>query len=61
MRQPIVYTAKTIKQWDCDRESSNSWIPARPVGHNMYSFIYRFKLACLVLIGKYDILDWEEK
>ena len=61
MRQPIIYTANNIKQWDCDIESENGWIPTRPVGHNLFSILHRIKLSYLVLIGTYDILDWEDK
>jgi len=61
MRQPVIYTAETIKKWDVDTECSKGvWKPARPCGHNMFSIIHRFKLACLVLLGKYDVLNWEE-
>jgi len=61
MRQPIIYTANTIKHWDCDIESNDSWIPARPVGHNLFLIGYRLYVAYKVLIGTYDILDWEDK
>jgi len=60
-RQPIIYTANNIKQWDCDIESENGWIPARPIGHNLYPILYRFYVAWLVLVGEYDALNWEEK
>lgn len=61
MRQPAVYTAKVIKQWDCNIESEDGWIPARPVGHNLFPFMFRFYLAWLVLVGKFDAIDWEDK
>jgi len=61
MRQPIIYTAETIKNWDIDKNTvSGKWIPARPYGHNLFSLFYRFKLIFLVFIGKYDVLNWEE-
>ena len=62
MRQPDIYTASAIKLWDCARETATngSWIPARPVGHNGFSWRWRFKLAFMVLIGKYDALNWQD-
>jgi hypothetical protein len=60
MRQPDIYMADSIKNWDCDKELPNgAWVPARPYGHNAFSWRWRFKLAWFVLIGKYDALYWE--
>lgn len=60
MRQPNRYSALDIKQWDVSTKQKGIWIPARTVGHNMRGWAYRWKLAYLVLIGKYDALDWED-
>lgn len=62
MRDPETYCARIIKDWNVDRECKNGiWIPARPLGHNIYPLMSRFKTAWRVLIGKYDALNWEEE
>lgn len=64
-RQPIIYKVNTIMHWvnmkECRTTSLNGiiWNPARPLGHNLFSIVWRWKLAFLVLIGKYDALNWE--
>ena len=58
-RQPEKYTAYQIKRWDVDTEYKNGlWIPARPEGHNCWSWKHRWRLAWHVLIGKADALYW---
>lgn len=61
MRQPDVYTAAALKNW-CDKEAipGGPWIPARPMPHNAFSWKWRFKLAFMVLIGKYDAVNWQD-
>jgi len=60
MRQPDIYTASAIKNWDVEGQLWNgAYVPARPVGYNGFSWRWRFKLAWFVLIGKYDVLRWE--
>lgn len=60
MRQPDIYMADAIKHWDTDKELPNgAWVPARPVGYNGFCFTWRLKLAWYVLIGKFDVLNWE--
>jgi len=62
MRQPSVYTATEIKNWDVDTEiESGQWVPARPLGHNCWSWEYRWQLAWKVLIGQLDALRWEDQ
>jgi hypothetical protein len=61
MRQPDVYSASAIKNWGNDTKLSNGvWVPARPCGHNAFSFLWRFKLAWSVLTGRVDCLTWEK-
>jgi len=61
MRQPEIYNAKTIKEWDWKTELVNGrWVPARPYPHNMRSWIWRFRLAWLVFTGKCDALCWND-
>jgi len=61
MRQPDMYSAYCIKNWPNARQvSSGVWIPARPCGHNAFTFTWRWKLAWDVLTGKADALHWED-
>ena len=53
------YTARQIKNWDVDAEFNGKYIPARSMNHTCESWKSRIKNAFLVLIGKYDALDWE--
>jgi hypothetical protein len=61
-RQPMVYTATSIKAWDIASQARPSapWIPARPLGHSMYPWSHRWRVAWLVLTGRLDALDWEQ-
>lgn len=62
MRLPEIYKADVIRNWDCEKElSSGKWVPARPYGHNAFSWLWRWKVTWGVLTGKYDALDWEEE
>lgn len=62
MRQPIIYTAKELKNWDVDTQHPKlGWIPARPCGHSLFSILWRWQVAFLVLIGEYDAIDWQEE
>ena len=59
MRQPTVYTPRTIKGWDCDKELvTGVWVPARPLGHRLMSWKQRWKVAWWVFTGQYDALNW---
>lgn len=61
MRNPSIYTAEAIRKWDDDTETKNGkWIPARPLGWQGIRLFHNIKLAFLVFIGKYDVLDWED-
>jgi len=53
------YTAKELKNWSTDRENKETgqWLPARPIPYE--SFIERLKNVWKVLIGEYDVLNWE--
>lgn len=53
-----IYTAKEIKQWNCDAEIKGEWIPARP--YLSLKLISRLKAAYGVLTGKYDALNWQD-
>ena len=60
-RQPNIYMASAIKNWDTDTEIAKGiWVPARPCGHNAFSWRRRWALAWGVFIGKYDVLHWED-
>lgn len=62
MRQPEIYTPTKIKDWDVKVEvSRGKWVPARPMGRNVFQFFWRWKVAFSVLIGKYDALKWERQ
>jgi len=60
MRNPTIYKASSLRKWDCDTEKNGRWIPARPLGWQGIRWFYNIKLAFYVLIGKYDVLDWED-
>jgi len=62
VRQPEIYTANTLRQWGEEvpkERNGNYYIPARPVGHNLYPVLHRLKVAWQVFIGKYDAVNWE--
>lgn len=62
MRQPCIYTARELKEWSINTEYEYlGWFPARPVGHNVWSWATRWKVAFAVLIGKFDAVDWQER
>ena len=63
MRQPDIYTASrrcldSILSTTTEI-SDGSWVPARPIAHNAFSWKWRWKLAWRVLTGTADILQWE--
>ena len=62
MRQPQVFKAEVLKDWDVSeyvyKGVGDYWRPARPMGHNLRSWQHRFKTAWLVLIGRYDAVNW---
>ena len=64
MRTPSLYRAETLRQWDVDEEvirpnGINYWRPARPIDKScLFPWWTRFKLAYMVLIGKYDCVVW---
>lgn len=62
IRQPEVYTANQIRFWNCEVQNKKigKWIPARPIGHNCYAFLWRWGIALKVLFGIYDAIDWQE-
>jgi hypothetical protein len=59
MRQPIVYSAEAIKNWDCAKYENHRWSPSRPEGHNLSKWWKRWTTAWGVLTGKYDALTWQ--
>ena len=60
MGQPELYTASRLQSWDVAMQLPNGrYIPARPEGHNLYSFAHRVKIAFRVFTGQYDAVDWD--
>jgi hypothetical protein len=61
MRQPDVYTATRIQQWDVSsaKTFNGPWKPARPDGVPFFRPWRRMKIAWKVFTGKMDALDWE--
>jgi hypothetical protein len=61
-QMPAKYVPKHIKEWDVDEEvevnGASGWIPARPMSFRALRILYRLKMAWLVFIGRYDVLDW---
>lgn len=67
MRNPEKYTAQEISESNnfiayrnATDKNGEKWIPARPLGWQGFRTFHNIKLAWLVYIGKYDILDWED-
>lgn len=62
MRNPSIYTAREIyNSDDCVQTHYNGeWIPARPMGWQGFRWFKNLKLALLVYVGKYDVLNWED-
>ena len=61
MRQPMKYTAYEIRKWNLAQwiEGKAKWVPARSVGHSLFGFTWRWKVALDVLLGKADALYWD--
>ena len=56
------YTAKEIVNNDTDVETKHhEWIPARPENYKFDNLMTRLKHAWYVIIGKYDVLDWQDE
>ena len=61
MRNPDVYRVRQIKIWDVSEQRKNGeYFPARPLPFYGCRLFENLKLAYLVFIGRYDILDWED-
>ena len=62
MRNPGVYKVSNIQTInECQREGKDGkWIPARPLSCDGFHPFKNIKISFYVLIGKYDVLDWEE-
>lgn len=56
MRKPQLIIADELKTWPNTMEYHNKWVLARPISGE--SWISRFYLSFMVLIGKYDALKW---
>jgi hypothetical protein len=64
VRQPIVYKAQELKDWDIYKQDNvlkEKWSLARPIGHNLYPFSQRFITAWKVLVGKLDAVDFGDE
>lgn len=59
MRQPIVYKAESLRNYENAAHINHRWVLARPQGHNLYPFWFRWAVAWKVLIGKLDAVKWE--
>lgn len=57
----MIYKANEIKNWDTNIycETKDKWIPARPENYRFVSIRQKLSMLWGVLIGKYDVLDWE--
>lgn len=63
MRQPDRYSATHLlsEPFGCHAEiEPGRWVPARNAAHNAWSWKWRFKASWLVLIGRADIIVWDE-
>ena len=62
MRQPMLYSAKQLKNWNCSTQlPSGEWVPARPMGHNLRTIFWRWHVAWLVLTGQADAVGWQDR
>jgi len=58
MREPNIFHIDTLKDWDVEKQLSNSsWVPARPDPPN-YGLKTRLKVAWLVFTGQCDAVEW---
>ena len=56
------YKAEDIRRWDISTYVEGKWIPARPLPYGgLCGLKQRIKYALLVLVGKYDALDWGDQ
>lgn len=54
-----IFHINQLKNWDIDKQTINGkWVPARPFGS--VSIFVRLKAALYVLLGKADIVLWDE-
>jgi len=61
MRQPCVYFPSHIQNWDVATEAADGrYVAARPMGHTLFPWAWRWVVAYRVFIGKYDALRWED-
>lgn len=60
MRNPDVYKASELKNWNNYTESKKGYIPSRPIQFFGLRWFKNLKISYNVLIGKYDALDWED-
>lgn len=58
MRNPDIYTATQLRNWDADVQIDKKWVPARPEPFCGLKIFKSIKLAVGVLIGKYDVIEW---
>lgn len=60
MRNPDIYTATQIKNWNVAGETElGLWIPCRPLpSYRFFRFFHNLKICWYVFIGKYDVLSW---
>lgn len=62
MRQPDLYSAQKLKEWsNYTQIKSGEWVPLRPMGHNLRGIAWRWKMAWLVLIGRADVVTWNDE
>jgi len=59
MRNPIIFKADEIKKWDVERRKDEKWVACRPLPFYGLRLFHNLKIAFFVLIGKYDVLEWE--
>jgi len=60
MRNTNIYTPSQIKKWDVDTQNEKGkWVPARPLPFYGFRILEKLKIIWKVLIGRYDVLDWE--
>ncbi len=57
----MIFTPIQIKKHDVTSSKDGiTWKPCRPINYTAESWRFRLKNAWRVLIGRYDVLDWED-
>lgn len=57
------YNAEEFRDWGLEkaaRARNGRYVLARPENYKFDGFVYRLKLAWMVLVGRYDAIEWAD-